>query len=526
MKQIILVLILAAATASAAERVLGRLPSGQLYIKDELQFCLKAGPARALSRADVQRQMVAMPSLVALHPAIATVVGNHLSAERWLNGEPLPAALKHTSADVPVIARSLTAMLVPQADAAVVVEELRKHPDVEWASLNVLEPVTEIPNDAFWTNQWGPSRINATNGWDVSQASTTFRVAIVDTGVDLTHPDLNIVYNRGFAGNPTGDAMRDVRGGSSIDHGTHVAGIAAATRNNSVGIAGIAQLGIMAMGCALWGTNNGTPQYLIGSGNVAINDAVANGANVINCSFGQTAPLSAAMSNALNNAYNNGVIVVCAAGNDGTNILNSPSAGWAAHFWPIIVSNIQQGDTPNSSSNFGNRIDLAAPGTTIYSTFTTNYTTPAAGGTYGYMTGTSQASPHVAGAAGMLRSINPLRIGTEGTKEFLSRMAQDLGAPGRDPVYGFGMLQLPASFLSPLKSANTFAGPNLSPSIQNGTYDYPYLNLASAISATPSGGTIVLNGGTTGTTPSYPAQTLNTAITLMAFPDRPVSFGN
>lgn len=524
MKRIILVLIVSTATAQSADRALGRLPSGQLYIKDELQFCLKAAPARALSRADTQRQSVSAPALSALHPAIASVVGNHLSAERWLNGEPLPPALKHTSAEVPMIARSLTAMLIPQADAAVVIEELRQHPDVEWASLNTLEPVTEIPNDAFWTNQWGPSRINATNGWDVSQATTSFRVAIVDTGVNLTHPDLPIVYNRGFGGNPTGDAMRDVRGGSSIDHGTHVAGIAAATRNNSIGIAGIARLGIMAMGCAVW---DGTNQYNIGSGDVAINDAVANGATVINCSFGQAAPLGAAMSNALNNAQNNNVIVVCAAGNDGTEILNSPSAGWAAHPWPIIVSNIQQDDTPRTTSNFGNRIDLAAPGTGIFSTFTTNYTTPAPGGTYGTMTGTSQASPHVAGAAGMVRSMNQLRIAAPGTRDLLFRMAQDLGAAGRDPVYGVGMLQLPASFLAVLKSGFTFSGTNSGLWVPDGSYDNPYSSIPNAIAATPSGGTIVLNGGSTGMPPPiYPAQTISAPVTLMAFPDRPVTIGN
>jgi len=456
------------------------------------------------------------------------VVGNHLSAQLWLNGEPLPAALKHTGADVPVIARSLTAVLVPQADAAVVMEELRKHPDVEWASLNTLEPVTEIPNDAQWANQWGPSRINATNGWDVPQATTTFRVAIVDTGVDLTHPDLNIVYNKGFGGNPTGDAQRDVRGGSSIDHGTHVAGIAAATRNNNIGIAGVAKLGIMAMGCAVWGTNSaGVAAYLVSSGDVAINDAVATNATVINCSFAQAAPLSAAMSNALNNARDNNVIVVCAAGNNGSNIVNTPSAGWAAHAWPIIVSNIQQGDTPNPSSNFGNRIDLAAPGTGIWSTFTTNYTAPAAGGTYGSMNGTSQASPHVAGAAGMVRSMNQLRIAAPGTRDLLFRMAQDLGAPGRDPVYGVGMLQLPASFLAVFKSGYTFAGTNSGLWVPDGSYDNPYSSIPSAIAATPSGGTIVLNGGSTGLPPPvYPAQTISNSVTFMAFPDRPVTFGN
>jgi subtilisin family serine protease len=525
MKQFLSVLIVILATpilANAADRPLGRLPDGRIYIKDEVLFCLKAVPARALSRADVQRQKVDVPRLRALHPSISDVVGNHTSARRWLDGEPLPAALRHNSAEVPAIARSLTAMLGAQADAAVVLEELRNHPDVEWASLNILEPVNLIPNDAQWTNQWGPVRVLATSAWDVAQATTTLRIAIVDTGVDLTHPDLPIVYNRGFGGNPTGDAMRDVRGGNSIDHGTHVAGIAAASRNNSIGIAGIAQLGIMAMGCAVW---NGSNQYQIGSSSDAINDAVANNATVINCSFGQAAPLSAAMSNALNNAQNNFVVVVCAAGNNTNNVATSPSAGWAQHAWPILVSNIQQNDALAIDSNFGNAISLAAPGSGILSTFTTNFTTPAAGGTYGTMSGTSQASPHVAGAAGMIRSMSPGRITGIGTKDLLYRMAQDLAPAGRDTTYGFGMLQVPASFLSPLRNANTFVGS--SPFfIADGSYELPYANLPDAISATPVGGTIVLNGGLTGSTLSFPAQTLTAPVTLRAFPDRPVTFGN
>lgn len=530
MRNFIAALLLSASAASAADRPLGRLPNGSLYIKDELDFCLKAEPARTLSRADIRREKVARPPLTNLNPAITSVVGNHLSAQRWLDGEPLPAALKHAGAAVPVIARSLTAMLAAGADAAVVVEELRKHPDVEWASLNVLEPVTQIPNDAQWTNQWGPARILATNAWDVAQASTTLRVAIIDSGVDLSHPDLAIVYHRGFGGNPTGDAMRDARGGTSIDHGTHVAGIAAAIRNNGIGIAGVARLGIMAMGCAVWGTNMaGVALYQVGSGSQAINDAVANNATVINCSFGQTAPLSDAMQSALDNAQNNDVLIVVSAGNNGMDILNSQNSGWAAHPWPIIVSNIQQGtnDPPNTNSNFGARIDLAAPGTDILSTFTTNFTPAAAGGTYGTMTGTSQAAPHVAGAAGMVRSMNPDRINAAGTRDLLYRMCQDLGPPGFDPVYGYGMLQLPASFLLVLKNGVTFAGTNSGAWTPDGSYQLPYATLPGAIAATPPGGTIVLNGGRSGLAPpKYPAQTFNQPVTLTAFPDRPATIGN
>ena len=528
MKTTFLVLLLATGVASAAVRSLGHLPTGQPYIKDEIEFCLKADVASALSSTGLQRRRVDVARIAALHPAVSAVIGNHLAAANWLRGEPLPAAIRAGGNELPAMARTLTALLVPGADAAEVVVALRKHPDVEWASLNTLEAPTYEPNDSQWSNQWAPRRILATNAWEIAQASTNLRVAVVDTGVDLTHPDLasRIVYQKGFAGNASGDAMRDARGGASIDHGTHVAGIVAAIRDNNLGIAGIAQLGIMAMGCAVW---DGTNQYLIGSETDAINDAIANGASVINCSFAQAVPVSAAMQSALDSARNAGVIVVCAAGNDGTNILASPSsAGWTAHTWPIIVSNTQEGanDTLHPSSNYGSAITLAAPGTAILSTVTTNFQTPSAGGTYSLMTGTSMAAPHVAGAAGMVRSMNPTRITGTGVRDLLIRMAQDRGTPGFDTNCGFGMTQLPLSFLGALKAATTFAGTNSNIWLTDGSYELPYPTIPDAIRFTVAGGTVILNGGVSGITPSYPAQTISSPVTLNAFPDRPVTIGN
>lgn len=527
MKNSLLILLLAGVASQAADRPLGVLPDGRVYIKGEVDFCLKESAARSFSRADLMRQRVNITRMTTLHPAIANVKGDHASSRRWLDGEQLPAALNHRGATVPEIARSLNASLRSGFDAANVVEDLRRHPDVEWASLNFLHPVAYIPNDALWTNQWGPSRIIATNGWDVPQVTTTLRVAVIDTGVDLTHPDLaaRIVYDKGFGGNPTGDAMRDVRGGPSIDHGTHVAGIVGAIRDNSLGIAGIANVGVMAMGCAVWDT--GTMQYGVGSAAAAINDAVASGATVINCSFGMASPLDASVKSALDNAQNNGVIVVCAAGNETNDVYSSGSAGWAAHNWPIIVSNIQQDDTRRPSSNYGLAVTLGAPGTAIYSTITTNYQTANPNGTYTNMGGTSMAAPHVAAAAARVRSMNPGLIRGSGTRNPLIRMAEDLPPAGKDGDYGWGMLQLPATFLSTLKNAHAFVGYNLQPQNADGTYELAYPNISAALAVVPHGGTIVLNGGSSPPPPvTYPAQTITNAVTLTAFPDLPVTIGN
>jgi subtilisin family serine protease len=515
-----------AGTAAAADLALGRLPDGSYYVKDEIDFGLKENIARDLSPAGPTRRPVQTGRLVGLHAGVREIVAGHTAAERWLKGEELPARLrKDNDPEVPRAARALKAKLHANQDAALVVQELRQHPDVAWASLNRVRRPTLVPNDDRWDEQWGPPRVRADDAWDVAPASTTMRVAIIDTGVDLGHPDLasRIVYNRGFGSNGSGDAKRDRRGGSSIDHGTHCAGIAAAIRN-TIGVAGIARANLMAMGCSSW--NAGESEYYICCAADAINDAVANGADAINCSFGNSS-LEGSESDALDNARDNGVVVVVAAGNDGMNVDSSPSSAWNDHSWPLIVSNIQSDDTPRASSNYGSAIDLAAPGTGILSTVTTNYTAANANGTYGFMSGTSMASPAVAGGAALVQSMNPTRISGSGVKHFLYRMAEDLGAPGKDSVYGNGMMQLDPAFLRPLRDASVFVNPLQPPLLEFGTYNLPYNDVASAVSAVPAGGVIVLNGGTLDPSSfSYPAPiTITKACILQAFPDRSVLVG-
>ena len=509
---------------SAADPAIGRLPNGTYYLKHEIDFGLKAETAQELSPVGAGRRPVDKARLLRLHRGVRDVVAAHSGADRWLKGEELPARVAVEGEQVPKLARSLKMKLNDGEDAARVVEELRQNGDVAWASIVKLHKPTLTPNDARWTDQWGPERVRADEAWEVPQASTTERVAIIDTGVDLTHPDLasRIVYNRGFGGNANGDCKRDRRGGSSIDHGTHVAGIAAAIRGNGIGVAGIVNARIMAMGCATW--NSDESEYYICCAADAINDAVANGADAINCSFGNS-ELTGSESDALDNAQSAGVLVVVAAGNDGMNVDSSPSQGWNDHSWPLIVSNTRDTDALNASSNFGSGIDLAAPGTSILSTVSTNYSGANANGNYSYFNGTSMASPHVAGAAVLVKSMNPSRINGSAIKDCLYRMAEDLGAAGKDASYGNGLLQLWPSFLSTLKEADAFVNPDFNFIVHTGTYTFPYNTIASAIAGTASGRTLVLNGGSDNSDYHYPAQTISSPTTLRALPDSSVVIG-
>jgi len=512
------------ASAAPADREIGRLPDGGYYIKDEVDFSLKEAVARDLSPVGANRRPVASGRMLGLHPGIREITGGNSAAAAWLKGEELPERVRGKGLEVPKIARNLKARLHAGHDAATVVQELRRHPDVAWASLNRVRKTAEVPNDPRWTDQYGPQRVRADEAWDIPQATAGIRVAIVDTGVDLTHPDLasRIVYNRGFGGNSNGDAKRDRRGGSSIDHGTHCAGIAAAIRNNSIGVAGITRANIMAMGCSSWVAE--ASEYYICCAADAINDAVANGADVISCSFGNS-ELEGSESDALDNAQDNGVVVVAAAGNDGMNVDSSPSQGWNDHSWTLIVSNTRSDDTLNTGSNFGSAIDLAAPGTSILSTVTTNYHGANVNGNYEYFTGTSMAAPTVAGGVALVESLNPSRISGAGTKHLLYRMAEDLGAAGKDSSYGNGLLQLDPAFLRPFHDASAFVNPLQPILLEFGTYESPYNDIPTAVSAVPTGGTIVLNGGLIAANFIYPPVTITKACVLRAFPDRSVVIG-
>ena len=250
---------------------------------------------------------------------------------------------------------------------------------VAYAEPDFMAEALGSPDDPGFVNQWGMVKVQAPQAWDVTVGSPSINIAILDTGVDLDHPDLvgKLISNINFSNSGTTD---DVYG-----HGTHVAGIAGAMTDNGIGVAGLGYSSTIMNVKVL--DDNGSGTYSgVASGIIW---AVDNGAEVINMSLGGSSP-SSTLEDAVNYAWSKGVIVVASAGNSGSTAPSYP----AYYSNCIAVAAADANDALASWSNYGNWVDVAAPGLGIYSTLKNNG--------YGYMSGTSMASPYVAGLAALV----------------------------------------------------------------------------------------------------------------------------
>ncbi|HEY3366592.1 MAG TPA: S8 family serine peptidase [Symbiobacteriaceae bacterium] len=311
-----------------------------------------------------------------------------------------------------------------------VMAQLQNHPLVTYVEPNYIWHPVLIPNDPLFPMQWGLRNtgqtvggspgtpgvdIGATAAWDLSLGDPNLLVAVTDTGIDINHPDLvaNIFTNPGeIAGNGIDDDQNgfidDVHGWNFFDnnnvvftdpntdlHGTHVAGTIAAIINNAMGVAGVAPR-VRILPAKFLGPNGGSTADAIS----AINYARLMGAKVINASWG-----GGGFSQALQDAIaNSGALFVAAAGNNGTNNDTQPFYP-ASYNLPnlIAVAAINNTGALAGFSNFGpNSVHLAGPGVNIDSTIPTAFNPP-----YGFLSGTSMATPHVAGTGGLLLSRQP-----------------------------------------------------------------------------------------------------------------------
>jgi thermitase len=255
-----------------------------------------------------------------------------------------------------------------------------RNASVAYAEPDASAHAADVPNDPSLSTQWGLAKVGATAAWSVTHGSSSVRIAVLDTGVSLSHPDLasKIVASQNFSSSTTVD---DVNG-----HGSHVAGIAAAVTNNGVGVAGLAY-NAQIENVKVLGDDGSGSYSAISQG---ITWAADNGANVINLSLtGSTA--SSTLQSAVDYAWSKGAVVVAAAGNNA----NSTPVYPAYYTNAIAVAATTDLDQLAVFSNYGSWVDVAAPGISIYSTIP---------GGYGYKSGTSMASPYVAGLAALLFS--------------------------------------------------------------------------------------------------------------------------
>lgn len=270
-------------------------------------------------------------------------------------------------------------------------QRLRYDPRIEYVEPNYKAQALLVPNDPLLSNQWGLFTIkaadNAQSAWNLSQGSSSVEIAILDTGIDEAHPDLRdkISRSQNFTNSPT---VQDVFG-----HGTHVAGIAAAATNNGQGIAGVAYQVKLANLKVL--DDNGSGYYSwIASGLIWAADQRIP---VVNMSLGGSSS-SLLLSDAVTYATNKGTLLVGAAGNSGKNTYTYP----AAFDQVIAVAATDKNDNKASFSNYGTWVDIAAPGVAIYSTLPTYPNKVSSLRSYGYLNGTSMATPFVAGTAALL----------------------------------------------------------------------------------------------------------------------------
>lgn len=442
--------------------------SGTTHAQQDLRVFVKV---RAEQRAVPGAAGLAFPS-----PAIRDVLARHGC------GAPVPmldlrasafakaAGEEHPLADLYL----LTPM--PGTDAVRLADELAATPGVIHAERETMLRLDFVPNDSAWSSQWGMRRSGMEHAWDVTRGRPDITIGIIDTGIDPEHPDLRGQHwinagedsnrNGRFDAWPSTETRGGVRGdlngidddgngfiddvigydfvdqpgaqnaagGDYLDpdplpfdemgHGTSVAGIIGAATDNGIGVAGIAPE------CRMMTLRAFDARGFGAEGDVAraLAYAIANGARVVNMSFGDVV-YSRVLRDVIRWAYARGVVMVASAGNSQSTALHYPSA----YDETISVSATASNDVLAGFSNYGQTVDIAAPGSDILTTDRE--------GRYTAFYGTSAAAPFVSGAAALILSRDPSRSPEE-VRGMLIASAEDLGTQGWDERHGAGLLRI------------------------------------------------------------------------------------
>lgn len=315
---------------------------------------------------------------------------------------------------------------LPNGSAKAVAKMLERHSQLKMVELDRIVLSNALPNDPYLGSQWHLNKVGALAAWDSAAGmGEGVKIAILDSGVDPSHPDLvgNLIAGYNFM---DGNANTS----DTCGHGTAVAGAAAAVSNNSSGVASIAgKAKIMPVKIATYnGTAGGCYAYYstVASG---INFAADNGARVINVSYVGIAA-SQAVLNAAQYAKGKGSLVFASAGNNGRDEGLSPTTAM------VVVSATDENDNLASWSSHGSFVTISAPGTNIWTT--------SSGGGYGQWNGTSFASPLTAGVAALMMSASPSTDNLT-IESLLYSTSTDRGAVGRDAYFGYGRVNAAAA---------------------------------------------------------------------------------
>lgn len=459
-------------TPSAARRVLVKL---RAPLAAEVEAALPLAPmllsAGAVASPGIRDLMVrgSARTLRPLYPALVRAKKLRQVTDRQLVTEvqqrfAARARRLRAAFQPPELSRTYVLDLDAKApDLPRILAALRADPSVEFAELDRTISVNFTPNDPYFSSYgtwgqayddlWGIKKIGAPAAWDIT-AGSGIVVAVVDTGIDYNHPDIaaNVWINtKEIAGNGIDDDgngyVDDVRGWNFFDntndpmdgfgHGTHIAGTIAAVGNNGIGVIGVAwQAKVM----AVKGLSNSG--YGFGSTlGPALVYAANNGADVISNSWGGQGD-DPVIAEAIDYAYNLGAVIVAAAGNFDE---NTDEFG-PANLWQVIaVAATDPSDTPASFSNWGNKVDVAAPGVDILSlqaAGTSIGTTVSPG--YTRASGTSMAAPHVSGLAALLLAGHP-EYSNEDVRQALRVSADALASGGSAQTYGYGRIDASAA---------------------------------------------------------------------------------
>jgi subtilisin family serine protease len=293
-----------------------------------------------------------------------------------------------------------------------------KNPNVTFAEPDYVVTAQMTPDDPYYQYQWGLPAVNAPAAWETVTGSSDVTIAVLDTGIDASHPDFagRIVAGYDFV---NGDANPDDDHG----HGTTVAGIAGANGNNSLGVAGVD-----------WQARLMPVKVLSASGSGYLSDvaqgivwATDHGAQVINMSLSGSSG-SSVLAQAVDYAYGRGTTLVAGSGNNGTDTI-----GYPAVYPKVIAVGALNKELLATFSNYGSGLSLVAPGYGIYTTLR--------GGGYVKTSGTSMSTPFVAGLAAVMYGHDPSLSPAE-VEGIMRDTATDLGDPGFDIYFGYGRIDM------------------------------------------------------------------------------------